>query len=141
MTTTSANCSAAAVPAEYTAHKAAVIFNKVGVRMDELAIVGEHYTVPIKSASLGLRRGAPFAIVLSLPQRSRENETMRQDEFGSLEQHCDTNRGVDELHETAHNRLSLLLTNTTICRRVRRIRSKPSRAEFFNNQQSISVGV
>jgi hypothetical protein len=81
-----------------------------------------------------------LAIILSLPQRSRENGTMRQG-FESLTQHCDTNRGVDEMYETPHNLISLLLTNTTICRRVYRDRSKPVRAEFFNNQQSISVGV
>jgi len=49
--------------------------------------------------------------------------------------------GVDELHETPHNLISLLLTNTTLCRRVERPAAPLKSEEFFNNQQSISVGV
>jgi hypothetical protein len=45
-------------------------------------------------------------------------------------------RGVDELSETLHNLIPLLLTNKTLRRD-----SKQNRTQFFNNQQSISVGV
>jgi hypothetical protein len=89
--------------------------------MDELGLVAKYYTLLEKSASLDLQGSVPFAIVLSLPQRRRENETMRQVRFESLTQHCETNRGVDELHETPHNLASLLLTNTTICRWAERL--------------------
>jgi hypothetical protein len=45
--------------------------------------------------------------------------------------------GVDELSETLHNLTSLLLTNTTI----RKMQQGSNEHKFFNNQQSISVGV
>jgi len=45
-------------------------------------------------------------------------------------------KGFDELSETLHNLTSLLLTNKTIRRNGKQIRTR-----FFNNQQSISVGV
>jgi hypothetical protein len=46
-------------------------------------------------------------------------------------------RGVDELSETLHNLTSLLLTNKTIRKRSKAVPN----TEFFNNKQSISVGV
>jgi hypothetical protein len=46
-------------------------------------------------------------------------------------------RGVDELSETLHNLTSLLLTNKTI----REAQQGSTEQEFFNNKQSISVGV
>ena len=46
------------------------------------------------------------------------------------------NKGVDEKRETLHNLIPLLLTNKTIRRN-----SKQIRTQFFNNKQSISVGV
>jgi hypothetical protein len=45
--------------------------------------------------------------------------------------------GVDELSETLHNLTSLLLTSTTL----RQDAARQYRIPFFNNQQSISVGV
>jgi hypothetical protein len=47
------------------------------------------------------------------------------------------NEGVDELSETLHNLASLLLTNTTIRKRSKAVPN----TKFFNNKQSISVGV
>ena len=47
------------------------------------------------------------------------------------------NEGVDELSETLHNLTSLLLTNKTIRKRSKAVPN----IKFFNNQQSISVGV
>jgi hypothetical protein len=46
-------------------------------------------------------------------------------------------QGVDELRETLHNLASLLLTNTTL----RTVQQGSTEHWFFNNQQSISVGV
>ncbi|QJD99409.1 hypothetical protein HH212_04665 [Massilia forsythiae] len=46
-------------------------------------------------------------------------------------------RGVDEASETLHTLTSLLLTNKTI----RRTQQGSTEYEFFNNKQSISVGV
>jgi hypothetical protein len=43
---------------------------------------------------------------------------------------------VDEESKTLHNLASLLLTNKTIRRDSKQVRTR-----FFNNQQSISVGV
>jgi hypothetical protein len=47
------------------------------------------------------------------------------------------NEGVDELSELMHNLSSLLLTNKTIRKRSKAVPN----TEFFNNKQSISVGV
>ena len=62
-------------------------------------------------------------MILSLPQRTSENETTRQSEAPLLGAEQSALNGaerrkkiVDELHETPHNLISLLLTNTTICR-------------------------
>jgi len=46
-------------------------------------------------------------------------------------------RGVDELSEALHNLIPLLLTNKTIRKRSKAVPN----TEFFNNKQSISVGV
>jgi hypothetical protein len=69
-------------------------------------------------------------MILSLPQRRRENETLRQCEVpqcggeqSALNGAERRKKRVDELHETPHNLISLLLTNTTICRWVNRDRS------------------
>jgi hypothetical protein len=45
--------------------------------------------------------------------------------------------GVDELNETLHNLTSPLLMNTTLHRRQQAVQG----TKFFNNKQSISVGV
>jgi hypothetical protein len=45
---------------------------------------------------------------------------------------------VDELSETVHNLTSLLLMNTTLHRQRGKV---VQNTKFFNNQQSISVGV
>ncbi|QJD99426.1 hypothetical protein HH212_04820 [Massilia forsythiae] len=45
--------------------------------------------------------------------------------------------GVDELSSMLHNLSPLLLTNKTI----RRMQQGSTEYEFFNNKQSISVGV
>ena len=50
---------------------------------------------------------------------------------------AEENEGVDELSEVLHNLIPLLLTNKTI----RRTQQGSTRFEFFNNKQSISVGV
>jgi hypothetical protein len=69
-----------------------------------------------------------FAIVrVLLLQRTKSNE------FSVLQKQ----RGVDELSETLHNLTSLLLTNKTIRKRSKAVPN----TEFFNNKQSISVGV
>ena len=47
------------------------------------------------------------------------------------------NEGVDELSEALHNLTSLLLTNKTIRKRSKAVPN----TKFFNNKQSISVGV
>ena len=68
-----------------------------------------------------------FAIVrVLLLQRMKSNE------FSVLQKQ----RGVDELNETLHNLVPLLLTNKTI-----RKCSKAVPNTIFNNKQSISVGV
>ena len=46
-------------------------------------------------------------------------------------------QGVDEKRETLHNLIPLLLTNTTL----RTVQQGSTEHWFFNNQQSISVGV
>jgi hypothetical protein len=45
--------------------------------------------------------------------------------------------GVDDDQETLHNLIPLLLTNTTL----RKVQQGSTEQRFFNNQQSISVGV
>jgi hypothetical protein len=47
------------------------------------------------------------------------------------------NEEVDELSELMHNLTSLLLTNKTIRKRSKAVPN----TKFFNNKQSISVGV
>jgi hypothetical protein len=69
-----------------------------------------------------------FAIVrVLLLQRTKSNDPAC----------CRKRRGVDELSETLHNLTSLLLTNKTI----REAQQGSTEQEFFNNKQSISVGV
>jgi hypothetical protein len=45
--------------------------------------------------------------------------------------------GLDDKRKTPHNLASLLLTNTTL----RTVQQGSTEQQFFNNQQSISVGV
>ena len=56
-----------------------------------------------------LRTRRSFAIVLSLA-------TMHTQRSEMFEAPGAMNEGVDELHAVPHNLVSLLLTNTTICR-------------------------
>jgi hypothetical protein len=46
-------------------------------------------------------------------------------------------QGLDDERKTPHNLASLLLTNTTL----RTVQQGSTEQRFFNNQQSISVGV
>jgi hypothetical protein len=75
-----------------------------------------------------LHGGFGFAIVrVLLLQRSKSNRLKRTAEKDE----------VDELSELLHNLSSLLLTNKTI----RQVRQGSTEYKFFNNKQSISVGV
>jgi hypothetical protein len=73
-----------------------------------------------------LRSVVRFAIVL-VPAAKQLNKNKRRGR----------KKRVDEQNEISHNLTSLLLTNTTI----RTMQQGSSDCLFFNNQQSISVGV
>jgi hypothetical protein len=63
-------------------------------------------------------------------------QVLRQFHRGVSERR-DARKEVDDELETLHNLASLLLTNTTIRKRSKAVPN----TKFFNNQQSISVGV
>ncbi len=80
-----------------------------------------------------------FAIVrlrFGSDQKVQRNQLVKLTRFAD-ENLQRSERGVDELSETLHNLTSLLLTNTTL----RTVQQGSTEQQFFNNQQSISVGV
>jgi hypothetical protein len=79
-------------------------------------------------------------LVLWLAERRalRYNFGPRSEQLNKNKQRGDPKQRVDERSETLHNLASLLLTNTTI-RNAASKQAVPN--TFFNNKQSISVGV
>jgi hypothetical protein len=88
------------------------------------------------NASCAIARGFAIVRVLLLQRSKRPTKSSSWARCFDNTAGAEEKRGVDELSETRHNLSSLLLTNTTI-----RKRSKAVPNKFFNNQQSISVGV
>jgi hypothetical protein len=83
----------------------------------------------------GLHGAARFAIVRAPSRNGQHSKGCRKRDRMCRKRH--ETKEVDDERETLHNLSSLLLTNKTI----RRTQQGSTEYKFFNNKQSISVGV